>query len=232
MAANATVIPPEVRRAAEARLARARQKLQEALAAKKAREAELVIACREDRAAVREHVREMRERALADVQSHGRTARAAAHLIRVTRLEEAKRTLRSEVERWRAETQAERKYKDEIARITREENERKREIHAAHAQSEAAAVLRLALFGKLGPLFEKASIVQVPGESRAEAVYRHAERNIGKVHAALEPRAEQAIAETTRAVAEAEKAVRAVGGNTAVRASRVAKTTKAKPRRA
>ena len=205
------------RASAEARLADLRQKLREALAQKQLRMKEFVETCKADRRAVREHVREMRARSLRDLKDQIQAARGAAKLTRLTRLAEVRQVAGGAVQQARAAAAVERQHQAELARIEREERSRRIEIRLAHDRSLAAGALRSAIFGKLAPLFER-SVAPAPGESRAEAILRFAERNPEKAHAVVEPAAHRKVEETKRAVVEAERSVRASGGD--VRAGR------------
>jgi putative endonuclease len=201
--------------AAEARLADLRQKLREALAQKQLRMKEFVETCKADRRAVRDHVREMRDRSLRDLKDQIQAARGAAKLTRLTRLAEVRQVAGGPVQQARAAAAVEKAHQGELARLEREERSRRIEIRLAHDRSLAAGALRSAIFGKLAPLFER-SVVPAPGESRAEAILRLAERNPEKAHAALEPGVHRKVEETKRAVAEAERTVRAAGGDVRV----------------
>ena len=204
-----------VRVAAETRLADLRQKLREALAQKKTRIAEFVEACKADRRAMREQVQETRARSLRDLRDQIQAARGAAKLTRLTRLAEIRQVAGAPVDRARAASAVERQHQAELARLEREERSRRVEIRLAHERSLAAGALRSSLFGKLAPLFEREgrAVAQVSGESRAEALLRFAERNPEKAHAVLEPTAHRKVEETKRAVVDAERSVRASGGD-------------------
>jgi hypothetical protein len=206
------------RLAAEARLADLRQKLREALADRDARMKEFVEACKADRRAVREHVREMRLRSLRDLRDQIQSARGAAKLTRLTRLAEVRAVAGGAVQAARAAASVERAYQAELARLAREERTRHGEIRLAHERSLAAGALRSSLFGRLAPLFERQgrAAAPAPGESRAEAVLRFAERNPEKAHAVVEPGVHRKVEETKRAVAEAERSVRSAGGDVRV----------------
>jgi hypothetical protein len=202
------------RRAAESRLAGLRQKLREALAQRQTRMKEFVEACKADRRAVREHVREMRARSLRDLQAQIQAARGAAKLTRLTRLAEVRQVAGGAVQQARAAAAVEKAHQAELARLAREERSRGVEIRLAHDGSLAAGALRSTLLGKLAPLFERDGRgASAPGESRAEAVFRFAERNPEKAHAVVEPSLHRRVEETKRAVAEAERSVRATGGD-------------------
>ena len=204
-----------VRVAAETRLADLRLKLREALAQKKTRIAEFVEACKADRRAIREQVQEMRARSLRDLRDQIQAARGAAKLTRLTRLAEIRQVAGAPVDRARAASAVERQHQAELARLEREERSRRVEIRLAHERSLAAGALRSSLFGKLAPLFEREgrAVAQASGESRAEALLRFAERNPEKAHAVLEPTAHRKVEETKRAVVDAERSVRASGGD-------------------
>jgi hypothetical protein len=200
---------------AEARLADLRQKLREALAQKQLRMKEFVETCKADRRAVRDHVREMRARSLRDLKDQIQAARGAAKLTRLTRLAEVRQVAGGPVQQARAAAAVERAHQGELARLEREERSRRIEIRLAHDRSLAAGSLRSAIFGKLAPLFER-SVAPAPGESRAEAILRFAERNPEKAHAVVEPAVHRKVEETKRAVVEAERSVRAAGGDVRV----------------
>jgi len=203
------------RTSAEARLAELRQKLREALAQKQLRMKEFVETCKADRRAVREHVREMRARSLRDLKDQIQAARGAAKLTRLTRLAEVRQVAGGPVQQARAAAAVERAHQGELARLEREERSRRIEIRLAHDRSLAAGALRSAIFGKLAPLFER-GVAPAPGESRAEAILRFAERNPEKAHAVVEPAVHRKVEETKRAVVEAERSVRAAGGDVRV----------------
>jgi len=203
------------RLAAETRLADLRQKLREALAQKQMRMKEFVETCKADRRAVRDHVREMRARSLRDLKDQTQVARGAAKLTRLTRLAEVRQIAGGPVQQARAAAAVERAHQVELARLEREERSRRTEIGLAHERSLAAGALRSAIFGKLAPLFERQGrgVAPAPGESRAEALLRYAERNPEKAHAVVEPQVHRKVEDTKRAVAEAERSVRATGGD-------------------
>lgn len=203
------------RLAAESRLADLRQKLREAIAQKNARMKEFVESCKADRRAVRDHVREMRVRSLRDLADQIKAARGAAKLTRLTRLAEVRQVAGAAVERARAAAAVERQHQAELARIDREERSRRIEIRLAHERAVGAGALRSSVFGKLAPLFEREGrgVRQAPGESRAEALLRFAERNPEKAHAVLEPTGHRKVEEIQRAVTAAERSVRVAGGD-------------------
>ena len=207
--------PAGERLVAEGRLAELRAKLRQALAEKKARLREFVESCKADRRAVREKVREMRARSLRDLTDQVQVARGAAKLTRLTRLAEVRQVTSAAVDRARAMAAVERQHQAELARIARDERSRRAEIRLAHERALVASDVRLTMFGKLAPLFERdaRAVRPAPGESRAEALLRFAERNPEKAHAALEPHVHRKVEETQRAVTAAERAVRLAGGN-------------------
>ena len=217
------------RASAEARLADLRQKLREALAQKQTRMKEFVETCKADRRAVRDHVREMRARSLRDLKDQIQAARGAAKLTRLTRLAEVRQVAGGPVQQARAAAAVEKAHQGELARLEREERSRRIEIRLAHDRSLAAGALRSAIFGKLAPLFER-GVAPTPGESRAEAILRFAERNPEKAHAVVEPAVHRKVEETKRAVVEAERSVRAAGGD--VRVGTRPSLTEARDRRA
>lgn len=205
----------DARLAAEARLAESRRKHDEALAQKKIRMKEFVDVCKTDRRAVRDHVREMRARSLRDLRDQIQAAKGAAKLTRLTRLAEIRAVAGGALEAARASMAVERQHQAELARIEREERARRGEIRLAHERALAAEGLRSAIFGRLTPFFEREgrSVTQAPGESRAEALLRHAERHPERAHAVVEPHVHRKVEETKRAMADAERTVRAVGGD-------------------
>ena len=203
------------RAAAEARLVELRAKLREALADKKARMREFVESCKADRRAIREQVQGMRARSTRDLRDQVQAARGAAKLTRLTRLAEVRQVTSSAVERARALAAVERQHQTELARIAQTERSRRVEIRLAHERALEAGDLRSAVFGKLSALFqhESRSVRAAPGESRAEALLRFAERNAEKAHKAIEPQVHRRVEETKRAVVEAERSVRGAGGS-------------------
>jgi hypothetical protein len=200
---------------AEERLLELRERLRGALAQKKLQMATFVEACKADRRVVREHVQEMRARSLRHLRDQIQAARAAAKLTRLTRLAEIRQAAGAPVERARAAVAVERQHQTELARLEREERSRRVEIRLAHERSLATNVLRSSLFGKLAPLFEREgrAVARAAGESRAESLLRFAEKNPEKMHAVLEPAEHRKIEETKRALADAERSVRASGGD-------------------
>lgn len=223
--ASRPALPPQhdARRAAEDKLALIRRQLHEVQRLKKAREKEFAQACHSERLAVREHIRDMRKRALADLRAHSASARGTAKLIRLTRLGEMRQIHGATVAGLRAAAEVERKHRDELARIDRDERARMAEIHQAHERSLVAGSVRAVLLGKIGPLFDSAFgvVPKVPGESRAETILRHAGQNADKAHALIDTQLARKVEEAKRAVADAERNVRAVGGNVHVPMARV-----------
>lgn len=211
----------ESRRAAEERLVALRQKLHEAEKEKKASEKQLAVALHADRLAVRDQTREFRARAIALLRDHMSAARGAAKLMRLSRLEEVRRTYGSTIEGIKAAMEVERRHQAELARIDREERTRRAEIHQAHERSVATGAVRSALLGKVAPIVTRGGrVLQGPGESQGEAILRHARQHTGKVHAALQPHLASTVETTQRAVREQEAKVRALGGNVNVRPPR------------
>ena len=192
-----------------------RQKLREALAQKKLRMKEFVETCKADRRAVREQVREMRARSLRDfgIRSRPRAAPQSSRGSRAWR-----RSARSRVppcDRARASAAVERQHQAELARLEREERSRRIEIRLAHERSLAAGALRSSLFGKLAPLFEREGARSSRlRASRAPRRSSASPSGIRKRPTRWSSRAvHKKVKETKRAIAVAERSVRATGGD-------------------
>ena|ERR1700722_4904939 len=156
---------------AEANLALLRQRLREALFAKKARLRELMELCKAQRAELRGWIKQRREQALAELRDELRNARAAAQAARHVRLQDARRTATSDVELARAAVEIERAHAAEHRRITRAHETKRVAIDKAHVRSLSDDTMSKAVLKRLAPLLEKARKIRpAPGESRTEAV--------------------------------------------------------------
>ena len=208
--------------AARQRLAKLRVELREALTAKKARMRELVEECKHERLAVRGAIAGMRASALAALRDEVKAARLAARDQRAARLIEARSTAQSAIVAARAALVVARQHEVEQQRITGHERKRKADIEKQHAQALAGGAPHGPKLEKLRPLLERArTITPAPGESKAEALWSYAKAHPEEMHAILEPKAEQAIAKTKEAIAEAEKSVRMLTPFELKRAARI-----------
>ncbi len=198
------------RRLARVRIASLRAKMKAAIAARNAKMKEIVATCREQRRAVRVQIKTM--------WNDGRRAireRAEAERQRVrdecdVEKDRAKQACDSAIDLVRAELAAEKKRAAEERRIGREERTRHQALTRSHVTGAAHTfVVRAAMLGALGPLFER--VRPAPGQSRPEAILHYAETHPEQVHAVLHPGADRAIAETK---AEMAAAVRAMGAPT------------------
>lgn len=194
---------------AQANLELLRQRLREALYAKKARLRELMELCKAQRAELRSWIKQRRELALAELRDDLRNARAAAQTTRRARLQDARRTARSDVELARAAVEIERAHAAEHQRITRAHETKRVAIDKAHARSLSDDTMSKAVLKRLSPLLEKAGKIRpAPGESRTEAVWRYARAHPEEMHALLEPKTERVIALTQKEIAATEEAIR------------------------
>jgi hypothetical protein len=198
-----------------------RQRLREALHAKKARLWELAELCKRQRAELRAWVKDRRAYALAELQNELRTARSAAQANRRARLQEARRSSTSAVELARAAVEIEHAHAAEQRRITRAHETKRVAVDRAHARSLSENAMSPATLKRLAPLLEKArGLRPAPGESRTEALWRYAHAHPEELHALLEPEAEKVIAKTRREIATAEETIRAGAPGVAARTPR------------
>jgi hypothetical protein len=197
---------------AQANLELLRQRLREALFAKKARLRELAELCQAQRAELRGWIKQRREQALADLRNELRQARSEAAANRRTRLQDARRSATSSVDLARAAVEIERAHAAEHLRITRAHDTKRVAIDKAHARSLSDDLMSAATLKRLRPLLEKAGKVRpAPGESRTEALWRYARAHPDEMHALLEPKTERIIAQTQKEIAAAEEALRSGG---------------------
>ena len=189
-----------------------RQRLREALYAKKTRLRELAELCKRQRAELRTWVKQRREYALAELRDELRAARSAAQANRRSRLQEARRSSVSAVELARAAVEIERAHAADQHRITRAHETKRVAVDKAHARSLSENVMSASTLKRLAPLLEKAKGVRpAPGESRTEALWRYAHAHPEEMHALLEPATEKTIAQTRKEIAAAEEAIRSGG---------------------
>ena len=197
---------------AQANLELLRQRLRQALFAKKTRLRELMELCQAQRAELRVWIRQRREQALAELREELRQARGAAAANRRSRLQDARRSARSNVELARAQVEIERAHAAEHLRITHAHDTKRIAIDKAHARSLSDDLMSAATLQRLRPLLEKAGKVRpAPGESRTEALWRYARAHPEEMHALLEPTTERVIAQTQKQIVEAEAALRSGG---------------------
>ena len=183
-----------------------RQRLREALYAKKLRLRELAELCKRQRAELRAWVKERRAYALAELQNELRAARGAAQANRRARLQEARRSSTSAVELARAAVEIEHAHAAEQRRITRTHETKRVAVDKAHARSLSENAMSPATLKRLAPLLDKArGIRPAPGESRTEALWRYARAHPEEMHALLEPEAEKTIAKTRQEILAAEE---------------------------
>jgi hypothetical protein len=194
---------------AQANLELLRQRLREALYAKKARLRELMELCKAQRAELRNWIKQRREQALAELRDELRNARSAAQSTRRARLQDARRTAMSDVELARAAVEIERAHAAEHQRITRAHETKRVAIDKAHTRSLSDDTMSKAVLKRLAPLLDKAGKIRpAPGESRTEAVWRYAHAHPEEMHALLEPKTERVIAQTQKEIAATEEAIR------------------------
>jgi hypothetical protein len=198
-----------------------RQRLREALYAKKTRLRELAELCKRQRTELRAWVKERRAYALAELKNELRAARGAAQANRRARLQEARRSSTSAVELARAAVEIEHAHAAEQRRITRTHETKRVAVDKAHARSLSENAMSPATLKRLAPLLDKArGIRPAPGESRTEALWRYARAHPEEMHALLEPDAEKTIAKTRQEIATAEETIRTGGRGVAARPPR------------
>jgi hypothetical protein len=189
-----------------------RQRLREALYAKKTRLRELAELCKRQRAELRTWVKQRREHAVAELRAELRAARSAAQANRRSRLQEARRSSVSAVELARAAVEIERAHAADQHRITRAHETKRVAVDKAHARSLSENVMSASTLKRLAPLLEKAKGIRpAPGESRTEALWRYAHAHPEEMHALLEPATEKTIAQARKDIAAAEEAIRSGG---------------------
>jgi hypothetical protein len=187
-----------------------RQRLREALYAKKARMRELADLCKREQIALRNWVAERKQSALGALREDARRARAAAKVRRSELLAEARRSTSSAVEVARRAVEIEQAHAAEQLRITRAHQAERTHIGRAHVravnqdQTPSSAMLQ-----RLRPMLEKAGAIRpAAGESRTEALWRYARTHPEEMHALLEPKAEWHIAQTREQIAAVESSLR------------------------
>ncbi len=218
--------PRDDRLTAELRLVFLRQKLHEARGERRQAEQEFALACRAERGAVREQLRELRRRGLEDVRTDAKLLRGLANTSRLARHAELRRIQGANVAHWDAAQRVEREHQAALRRIEADERKRKQEIERAHELAAASDAVRSVLLARVTPVVERhgrRAVAPAPGESRGEAILRFAEQNPGTVHAQLAPSVHRKVHEREQAVAEQERVVRAVGGDVNVRPPKAAK---------
>jgi hypothetical protein len=190
-----------------------RQRLSQALFAKKQRLRELQELCRAQRAELRGWIQQRRVQALKALNDELRKERSAAAATRRQRLQEARRASSSTVELARAAVEIERAHADEQRRITRMHETKRASLDKAHARSlSEEELMSPATLKRLAPLLDKARAIRpAPGESRTEALWRYAHAHPEEMHALIEPQAERAIAQTRKEIAAAEETIRTGG---------------------
>jgi hypothetical protein len=188
-----------------------RQRLREALYAKKARMRELAELCKREQIALRSWIEERRRSALGTLRQDVRRARAAAKARRTELLAEARRSATSHVEVARRALDIERTHAVEQQRISRAHEAERVHIETAHHRAVALdETPSSAMLQRLQPMLDKAGVVRpAPGESRTEALWRYARTHPAEVHALLEPKAERHIAQARERLATIEENVRA-----------------------
>ncbi|HEY5243167.1 MAG TPA: hypothetical protein VIJ22_16920, partial [Polyangiaceae bacterium] len=195
-----------------------RQRLREALFAKKQRLRELADLCKAQRAELRGWIKQRRIQALKELRDELRRERGAAAATRRARLQEARRSSTSTVELARAAVEIERAHAAEQLRITRAHDTKRVSVDKAHARSLSDELMSASTLKRLAPLLDKArGIRPAPGESRTEALWRYARAHPEEMHALLEPHAERAIHQTRKEIAAAEEAIRTGGGQVPVK---------------
>jgi hypothetical protein len=197
------------REAARERLAGLRGSLREALAAKKTWMRTYAEECARERLAVRGAIAAMRQDALARLRDEGKALRQAARDQRAARLAEVRGGGATAVATARAVLAAHRQHDAEQRRITLHERRRKAVLDKLHAQTLKGSASHGAKLDKLRPLLARARTAPTaPGESKAGALWRYARAHPEEMHALLEPKAEQAIAQTKAEISEVETSVR------------------------
>src|SRR5271154_6163623 len=132
-----------------------RQRLREALYAKKTRLRELAELCKRQRAELRTWVKQRRECALAELRNELRAARGAAQANRRSRLQEARRSSVSAVELARAAVEIERAHAADQRRITRTHETKRVAVDKAHARSLTENAMSASTLKRRAPLLEK-----------------------------------------------------------------------------
>jgi len=151
-----------------------------------------------------------------------REARQTAKDQRRARLAEVCGTSDTAIKVAQAALAVERQHQAEQDRIATHERRRKADIDKLHAHTLAGGALHGPKLEKLRPLLERArTIPTAPGESKVEAMWRYAQAHPEEMHAILEPKAEQVIAQTKTEIAEVEKSARAPSAFELKRAARV-----------
>jgi hypothetical protein len=198
----------EHRRLARERLVALRGKLKESLATRKVRMKELAGTCRAQRLAVRDQIRAMwtdGRRAIGERAAAERLVVKQACIAGKTR---AKETCDSAIAYARAALAAERRRAVEERRINQEERDRHAALQRAHESGAAHALVRAAMLGQLGPLYERVRPAgTLAGQSRVEAILHYAETHPEEVHAIVQPAAERAIEQTKAEIAAVERSM-------------------------
>ncbi len=188
-----------------------RQRLREALFAKKARMRELAELCKREQVALRSWIAQRKQVALRSLQEDVRQARAGAKAKRASLLAEVRRSAASDVERARQAVEIEVAHAVEQQRISRAHQDERTHIDRAHLRAVSQdQTPSTAMLERLRPLLQKAGALRpAPGESRTEALWRYARAHPEQVHALLEPTAERRITQTREQIAVAERRLRA-----------------------
>lgn len=195
------------REEARARLKLLREKLHHARAAKKHRAKEWTAEIRAARVALRDRLRENRQRFLDELRTWEKTQRGEARAAWLEQRRVRQTEARTEIERVRGELAAERAHEREERRVAAAARVRA-VAHRRGLQKQTDAEVRALLPASLLPLFQKwsASVRAKVGQSRAETFLALAEQRPDDVVRHLEPHLERAITETVRALHETKRA--------------------------
>jgi hypothetical protein len=205
-------IAREHRRTQREQLARLRQDLRDARAA---RSAALKLAkerCRADKRAARARARELRARLMQELRDAVRLERQGAATECRRAVEEA-RSLADKVSRSRAELEAERRYRRDMRRIEHGNKQRLQEAKQrtrAERQAESDEDVKVNLSPELMSLWEKVkrSIRPTPRMSRLEAFLEYAEAHPREWTASIESRTDDLICDLERRERSARRALK------------------------
>ena len=168
--------------------------------------------CRSERLAARERARAMRLRVLEDLKAAMRAERLAARQSCSIRIGDA-RSIKDEIQRARAELQAEKKYQADLRRIESAHRQRRREaprITGLERRSESDDEVISNIPADLVALFQrvKRGIKATPRMSRTEVFLKWAEDHPSEVLSAIDDRTDALIRELEEKEREAARALR------------------------
>lgn len=187
-----------------------RQRLRDALDAKKDRMRELADLAKREQVALRAWVQQRRQDALRALRQDVQRARAAAKTRRSELLAEARRSGATQVEVARRAVEIEVEHAAQQRRISLAHQAEREHITRSHHRAVAKdETPSSAMLARLRPLLEKAGPIRpAPGESQTEAIWRYARAHPEQMHALVEPRAEGHIARTQVQIAALESNLR------------------------